>query len=68
MLLEGREEKGSLKTRIVKNDKDQKNEWGNSEQTGGHSRREKRENTGGQRQNSHTNTKGIRRNKAGQAR
>lgn len=32
MLLEGREERGSLETRIVKNDKDQKNEWGNSEQ------------------------------------
>lgn len=32
MLLEGREEKGSLETRILKNDKDQKNEWGNSEQ------------------------------------
>lgn len=32
MQLEGREEKGSLKTRILKNDKDHKNEWGNSEQ------------------------------------
>lgn len=32
MQLEGREEKGSLKTRILKSDKDHKNEWGNSEQ------------------------------------
>lgn len=66
MLLEGREERWSLKTRILKNGKDQKNEWGRSEQED-HSRRVKRKNTGGQRQNGHTNTKGIRRNKAGQA-
>lgn len=32
MLLEGREERWSLKTRILKNDKDQKNKWGSSEQ------------------------------------